>query len=335
MTAAGLRSAQAAIDGARSAVERLDEARHAEENAADLIDAWEGAQSALRSLVGVATVSDNALIREARARNLIELDEAHSLVEFGAAADRARDATYTPNAGDLSAARAGFQLLESALGRAPLVSSRPAAPRPGSSQVPPAVENPVAVVPPAGSRRSNWLARGVVIAAGIVVVAVVAYYVIELELRNGHTQRGVAAYTRGDRATAKQEFTALANQDSKAALPHVYLGRIARDEGDPVTAGRELNTAIALEPSNELALREMGAHLFALGNLDLARRFYVRAVTIDPTDRTALGYLACTLARLGRVEEGQRFALRAGTGDWSACVDAAQPAPGATRLPPR
>jgi Flp pilus assembly protein TadD len=107
----------------------------------------------------------------------------------------------------------------------------------------------------------------------------------------------------------------------------VYLGRIAREEGDPVTAARELNTAVTLEPNNAMALREMGAHLLALGNFDLARRFYVRAVQQAPDDRLALGYLACTLNRLGRYEEAQRFAERAGPGEWTGCAAAPTPPP--------
>ena len=81
-------------------------------------------------------------------------------------------------------------------------------------------------------------------------------------------------------------------------------------------------------------LGEMAAHLLAMGNLDLARRFYVRAVTADPNDRNALGFLACTLARIGRIEEAGRFAQRAGPGEWSTCVAAAIPPPGQLQ-PPR
>jgi Flp pilus assembly protein TadD len=112
----------------------------------------------------------------------------------------------------------------------------------------------------------------------------------------------------------------------RAALPHIYLARLARETGNAPAAARELETAIRLEPENALALREMGAHALAIGDLELARRFYVRALERDPSDRNALGFLGCTLMRLGRWEEAQRFMERAGPGDWTACATPPPPA---------
>src|SRR5688572_25966386 len=115
MTWARFRVAQDAIDAGRPAIERLDAQRHAEDNAADLIEAWGAAQSALRSLLGVTTLSGHGLIREARTRNLLTLDQAHAVVSFSSAADRAREPTYEPNESDLDAARSGFLHLQGAL----------------------------------------------------------------------------------------------------------------------------------------------------------------------------------------------------------------------------
>jgi tetratricopeptide (TPR) repeat protein len=326
MTGAGLRSAQAAIDGVRAVVERLDEGRHPEENAADLLEAWEGVQAALRSLTGAPALAGQSVIREARQRNLLSLDEAHALVDFSAAAERSHDAGYRPNAGDLVAARGAYHLFEAALAR----TEAPAAgPPPQPSAAPPAAETEVSPLPEPRARTSNVLARVIVLVALLAVVGVAGYYAVQYRSRVGHLRRGTAAYLAGDRSTAKRELAAAAAANPKAAIPHVYLARIAREEGDPLTASRELTTALNLEPENALALREMGAHLLALGNLDLARRFYVRAVQADPADKPALGYLACTLARLGRFDEAQRFLQRAGPGEWSACVSAVVPPPGA------
>jgi tetratricopeptide (TPR) repeat protein len=328
MTSAGARSAQAALSGARAAIDRLDAGRKAEENVADLLESWDGAQSALRALVGVTTVSDNALIHEARSRNLLDLDEAHALVEFSAAADRARDQSYVPNAADLTAARGGFRLLEGALGRAPGEPRRSPAPPP-----PLAPAAPPTPVPPPRSGDGSLLARVIVLLAILAIVGAAGYYATRFGGRSAHLDRGVSAYRTGDRVAAKREFAAASESDPKSALPHIYLGRIAREEGDPTAAARELTLALNLEPENPLALREMGAHLLALGNPELARRFYVRAVTRAPGDKNALGYLACTLARLGRLEEAQRFLQRAGPGEWSPCV-AAPPSPPASGAPP-
>jgi tetratricopeptide (TPR) repeat protein len=333
MTAAGpsLRSAQSAVDGARAAVERLDETRHPDENAADLLEAWDGVQNALRSIVRVPTTSDAALIREARSRNVISLDEAHALLEFSASAERCRDGAYTPNAKDIESARGAFHLLDAALARAPLppgpgIEGRGPSDSAATAPIPPLAEapSPLIVTSP---NRGNLLAKLFVGIALVAILAAIGYYTMALRGRDDALKRGVAAYTSGNRALAKSEFGVAAEKNPKSAEPHVYLGRIAREEGDPVTAARELNTAVTLEPENPLALREMGAHLLALGNLDLARRFYIRAVQQAPTDRHALGYLACTLNRLGRYDEAQRFAQRAGPGEWSGCAAASPQAP--------
>jgi Flp pilus assembly protein TadD len=109
---------------------------------------------------------------------------------------------------------------------------------------------------------------------------------------------------------------------------------MAREEGDAATAVRELQTAIQLEPQNELAQREMGSHLLAqataqinsgnlpgaLQSLNLARSFFVRAVQLDPADKPAQGYLGCVLMRLGRVQEANNFMQRAGPGAWTSCT---------------
>jgi type IV secretory pathway VirB10-like protein len=213
MSSAGLRSAQAAIDGARAAIERLDEGRHPEDNAADLIEAWDGTQAALRALSGEHTLSGHALIRESRNRNFLSLDQAHALVEFSAVADRARDPAYQPTAADLAAARGGFQLLEAAMNRPPSATERPAPPPP--SQV--ILDEPAPYVPPPKPTSSNYLARGIVAGAVLLVVAAIAYYTIQYRARAGTMRRAIAAYTAGDRVTAKREFAIAAERNPRSA----------------------------------------------------------------------------------------------------------------------
>src|SRR5690606_30823249 len=91
-------------------------------------------------------------------------------------------------------------------------------------------------------------------------------------------RRGIAAYRRGDASTAAREFMTAVDRMPSSALPHVYLARLAREANNPNAAVTELSRAIELEPTNALALREMAAHQLALGELELARRFYVRAL---------------------------------------------------------
>ena len=53
----GIREARAALDAARPAVARLAEARGAEDLAANLLEAWEGVERALRAIGGTPTLS--------------------------------------------------------------------------------------------------------------------------------------------------------------------------------------------------------------------------------------------------------------------------------------
>jgi cytochrome c-type biogenesis protein CcmH/NrfG len=119
---------------------------------------------------------------------------------------------------------------------------------------------------------------------------------------------------------ARAAFSKIASEHPDQAEPHVFLARLARNDGDINTARQELATAIRLEPGNGRAQREMGLLLLGQNDPDLARRFLIRAVQLDTADHAAQGYLGCTLLRLGRIEEGQRFISRAGSGSWSACT---------------
>ena len=132
---------------------------------------------------------------------------------------------------------------------------------------------------------------------------------------------------------ARNHFAQAVKDDPKDADPHIYLGRMARDEGDAATAVRELQTAISLEPNNATAQREMGAHLLAqatgqlsTGNLprraqslNLSRNFYVRAVQLNPHGQECAG-LPGLCADAARPRAGSEQLLqRAGPGPWTQC----------------
>jgi len=333
MNSANQRSALGALDTGRPLIARLDIARDPEDIAADIIDGWAAAETALRSMVGGSSLAGQALVRELRQRELLSLDQAHALLEFLAARDRVQRTEYRPTSADVAAAREGFQKLEERLAQeAEREFSRHTAPA-AQAPAPPAEFTPV---PTTSDGRGPGLAILITLLVAV-GLAVGAFYLFTRDRSGGSAlARGVAAYKAGQREAAKGEFTKAARDDPNLALPHIYLGRIAREEGDASTALSELQTAIRLEPNNAIAQREMGSHLLASGNPELARRFYVRAVQLDPNDSTAQGYLACALARLGRPQEAQRFLARAGPGSWSACVGPAGPpgAPPPGALPP-
>ena len=339
------RAAATALDHARPAVDRLDPARDPEDLAADIIEAWGATQTALRALIGSTPLSGQALIRELRQREQLTLDQAHALVEFSSAHDRAQRTDYRPTSADIAAARAGFQQLEAAVLHAPTAApgraTAPAAAMAGAAAAGASTLDPAFTAPPTdgGVVQRRPRRRGFPLIALLGILLVLALLIGGgIWWYGGRADRavarGVEAYQSGDRTAARNAFAEAIRIDDGMALPHIYLGRIAREENDVTTAARELETAVRLEPNNALAQREMGAHLLAAGRLDLARNFYTRAVELDPTDRNAQGFLGCTLIRLGRPDVGMNFLNRAGQGSWSACANLVPRAPMPGTLPP-
>ena len=330
MTTSQQRAALAALDQARPAIGRLDLARDPEDLAADIIEGWQAAETALRSLIGSASLSGQPLIREVRQRELLTLDQAHALVEFSAAHERAQRTDYRPSNADIGAARTGFQQLEAALRQE---RSAPPPPPAGVAAAAAATPAPAEVAPFPTTRRRGFpliALIGLLVALGGIGGGI---WYFTAGRSPAALDKGIAAYTAGNRIAARNEFAQAIRDDPKDADPHIYLGRMARDEGDATTAVRELQTAIQLEPNNATAQREMGAHLLAqasgqlavgnlpgaLQSLNLSRNFYVRAVQLNPADKSAQGYLGCVLMRLGRVQEANSFWQRAGPGPWTQC----------------
>ncbi|HEX6628036.1 MAG TPA: tetratricopeptide repeat protein [Gemmatimonadaceae bacterium] len=393
-------AALASLNGARPVLAHFDKPRSAEDLAADIIDLWTGVEASLQTLVGNSSLSGQQLIRAARQAELISLDQAHSLLEFLAARDRANRTSYKPTQADGDVAVDGFKALEGALSGSTASASRsapssPAQPaytprsRPAASPPPPPSQPASPYAPPtAGGYRqppayagrkmagpptiempgsfmtegpgvgktppgAGGVGRGQVehalaaaesrrrfprlsapawIAIAAVAVVLVAGGYLLFGRGGGSSDNvtaGITAMRNGQLETARGEFAKAVKDDPQAATPHVFLARLARDQGDLATARAELDTALRLEPRNSNALREMGLVLFASRQYDLARRFFVRAVQTNPQDRAAQGYLGCTLMRLGRVQEGTKFITNAGNGQWTSCLQPVTPAPAA------
>lgn len=179
----------------------------------------------------------------------------------------------------------------------------------------------------------------------LIAIVLVAGGVYWYELRSGSlpsdVQDAVALYEQGQPEAARAAFAQAAREHPELALPHLYLGRLARAEGDFAAAGNELRKAVELEPQSAVALNELGAFFLARGtsfanqgrpdlatsDYNAARRTYVRALQLDPADSAARGYLGCALARLGRTSEATTWLQRAGSGPWSACVPQGAAAP--------
>lgn len=398
-------AALASLNGVRPVLAHFETPRSAEDLAADIIDLWTGAQGALQALVGNSSLTGQQLVRAARQAELITLEQAHALLEFLAARDRANRTSYKPTQADGDAALDGFRALESALtGAAPAKQATPSSPlqaaysprqsRPAQSTPPPPPRSPPPPISPyappsagggyrqppayagrkfsgpptieqpppgtitpggnsggaagggvgglgrshveqalaAAESRRRWpqLSMPVWIGIAVVIVLIVGgYLLLGRGSSGGGLTTGIDAMKNGQRETARGEFAKAVNADPNAATPHVFLARLAREDGDLATARSELDTALRHEPKNAIALREMGLVLFATQQYDLARRFFIRAVEANPQDRAALGYLGCAMMRLGRVQEGTNFIGKAGHGPWTTCLQ-----PLTTSVPP-
>ena len=395
-------AALAALNGVRPVLAHFDKPRSAEDLAADIIDLWAGAESALQTLVGNSSLTGQQLIRAARQAELITLDQAHALLEFLAARDRANRTSYKPTQGDGDAAVDGFKSLESALSGSAIIKpaavaatpgppvytprqSRPAQPSKPSTPPPPPspyaprsagggyrqppayaarsmagpptiempgsfasaeaaagggstggggtkaagisggvgrtmVQNALAAAD-SGGRGFPWLSLPAWIGIAVVIVLIVGGYLFygRSSSSSGLTA-GIDAMQNGQRERARGEFAKAVNADPNAPQPHIFLARLAREEGDLATARAQLDTALRLDSKNAIALREMGLVLFASRQYDLARRFFVRAVTANPQDRASQGYLGCAMMRLNRITEGTSWIGKAGTGPWQTCL---------------
>jgi len=354
MTSPDRQGAAAALEEGRKTLSHLNRATAPEDAAADIIDLWSSTEKALGALVGGASVGGQQLVRIARQGEIISLDQAHSLLEFLAARDRANRTNYNPTPGDAEAARTGFRAVEAATSGsaaatpaaakpspyAPATASVPvaaaASPYAPAASPPPAKNVPYegpAATPPgaysvAATRGDRWHSAPLWLKLGIPVLLLVLLlggYLLTAgrPAGNSHLDAGIAAMQNGQRETARREFATAARDNDKIAEPHIFLARLSREDGDLASARSHLDEALRKEPRSHVALRELGLVMFASSNYDLARRFFVRAAAADSTDRAAIGYLGCALSRLNRTVEAAKFLSRAGNGAWSAC---AQPA---------
>jgi tetratricopeptide (TPR) repeat protein len=192
------------------------------------------------------------------------------------------------------------------------------------------VQNAIAAAD-SGGRGFPWFSLPVWI--GILVVVLLGaggYFFFARGSSGSNLTSGIDAMQHGRREEARGDFAKAVNGDPNAATPHIFLARLAREDGDLATARAQLDTALRLEPKNANALREMGLVLFASRQYDLARRFFIRAVTVNPKDFASQGYLGCAMMRLNRIAEGTKWITGAGTGPWQSCLRPVTP----TTAPP-
>ncbi len=362
MTPGDRAAAQAALNEGRSVYGRLDQIRGPEDAAADILDLWAAAESAMRAMLGGSTLSGQPLVRELRQRGTLNLEQANALASFWDARARVDDVGYKPTLTDVGYARVGYNELTQAVAESAATGaaaaataaagaaagSQFAAPRvPPAPGVPPAaapraVPPAVAAVPPLGAAPPRPIAEPVrrparrlpvpapLLLGGLALLAIIVIAAIYLtsggSTYNKEMDTAAGLLSTGRTESARAAFNKIAREHPEESKPHVFLARFARQDGDPSTARQELETAIRLNPADELAQREMGLLLLSENDPQLARNFFLRAVKLDPTDLAAQGYLGCALLRMNRIDEAQSFLTRAGPGAWTSCTAVPPPA---------
>ena len=350
------RGALHALEAVRPAVERLSSSRSSQDNASDVTAICTGVELALSVLIGRTDLSGQALVRETRQREAISLEQAHAALELFAVRDRV-GASGQIDAADLEVAREAYGALGRGFDAAPVSADTAMPPATGAVTPSGAARDGPAV--PSGIASSSSAAAGgplggaafgapeeaplaapprygPLITAAVVSLLVLlgVYYLVAGRRAPSALDAGIAAYTAGHRDSARVFFTRAAAAYPNTVRPHLYLARMAREDGDYSTAGKELRTAVQLDPSGAAAQRELGAFFLARGgsfasqgrpdlasqDYDAARRAYVRAIQTDASDTASQGYLACALARLGRADEAATWLKRAGPGPWSGCA---------------
>lgn len=303
------------IESARPAVDRLASSR----DPGSLVAAWAAIESALQQAASNRTLVGQALVRDLRQRNVLTLDQGHALIELLAAHDRAVVPGYGVTDSDVAAARDALNQLAAA---PPPVTPVPAS----ANTVAPAAPVSYGAAPsgPGVGRIIGFLILLAIISGGVAYGVVTwrkrqAPTAVASESANDLVSRGIKAYRAGHIDSARVFLNHAVQHDTADAVPHIYLGRIARESGDLGTARGELVTAVRLAPSNEDAQREMAGVLVAAGQYDLAAKFYLRAIQLDSSDRAALGFYGCTLKRLGQAQQATQYLQRAGPGPWTAC----------------
>ncbi len=126
--------------------------------------------------------------------------------------------------------------------------------------------------------------------------------------------RGVAAYGTGDDVAARRAFEAVVEQNPADADAHVYLGLIARKQGETENAIASLRRAAELDPDDVATQTVLTETLLLAGQNDAARTQARQALTMAPSDPHLLLYAGIAEYRtgdprkaIGDLEEARRL----------------------------
>ena len=317
-------SALAALKSVEPIASRLDGARSAEDRAADILELWQGTETALRALMGGSQLTGQGLIRELRQRELISLGQAYALLEFLGARDRSNRTTYKATDNDVVVAREGYRQLEAGLATAafePVATppremapaspdySRPPTPppsapqspyaRPAAPSPPPAYSAPPAYSPPPASStpppvtptpsgpQPMYIDRPSRIPANL-------WFIVALVVLLGAAVGGYALFARRSSPEKQMNEAIAAMQSGRREAARGSFSQIARENPDLATPHIFLS---------RMAREE--------GDLGTARRELETAIRLEPGNAVALREMGLILFSAGNYELARRFFVRA------------------------
>lgn len=125
----------------------------------------------------------------------------------------------------------------------------------------------------------------------------------ESDLVSAQLSASIIANLLGDTGLEKTALRRLSRSLPSYAYPFERLSFIAFDEDDPLSAATALAAAVRLEPDSDLYWTNLGWSYYLLGLYDQSEEASVRAVTLDPTQYIALYNLGLAQVVQGRLEE--------------------------------
>jgi tetratricopeptide (TPR) repeat protein len=315
-------SALTALRAVEPIAARLDRSREPEDRAADILELWQGTETALRALMGGSSLSGQGLIRELRQRELISLGQAYALLEFLGARDRSNRTTYRATDNDVVVAREGYRQLESGLAAAaaepaaaplppPTAPSAPSpdysrpvaagagaaalgaaahagsAARPAAPPPPPSYSPPPAQVPPPAVGETGYTERKSRIPANMWFIIALVVLVLA----------AIGAWAilanRSDPERDMSEAVAAMQAGRREAARGAFM-EIARENPEMATPHVFLS---------RLSREE--------GDLGTARRELETAIRLEPNNAVALREMGLILFSAGNYELSRRFFVRA------------------------
>jgi tetratricopeptide (TPR) repeat protein len=93
---------------------------------------------------------------------------------------------------------------------------------------------------------------------------------------------GVSRSVEPDKSRAEQLISEALERDPNRSQARAVMGILRRVQGRWAESQVELETAIALDQNNALAIRQMGSTLLAQGKPEAAIPYYEKAIRLDP-----------------------------------------------------